>query len=112
MSAERQGWTPDAKTVSHVTAVCRKVDPEFEKEGGGTRHWVRDFFLPALAEAGYVVVSARLSEERVETAAGAIRRVMHPSSPERDCTECTDAAHAVAREWGFVAESEGGEGGG
>jgi hypothetical protein len=32
--------------------VVRPADEAFEKDGGGTRHWVRDHFLPALAAEG------------------------------------------------------------
>jgi hypothetical protein len=43
--------------VDQITAIVRRIDPEFEKEGGSTRHWVRDFFLPALADEGLRVLT-------------------------------------------------------
>lgn len=36
--------------------VVRPADEAFETDGGGTRHWVRDHFLPALAAEGLKIV--------------------------------------------------------
>jgi hypothetical protein len=36
--------------------VVRPADEAFEKDGGGTRHWVRDHFLPALGAEGLRIV--------------------------------------------------------
>jgi hypothetical protein len=35
--------------------VVRPADEEFEAAGGGTRHWVRDHFLPHLHAAGWSI---------------------------------------------------------
>jgi hypothetical protein len=34
--------------VNALTPVVRAADEQLESEGGGTRHWVRDCFLPRL----------------------------------------------------------------
>jgi hypothetical protein len=49
-------YEPPIELVAAVTSLVRRIDPEFEKEGGSTRHWVRDWFLPGLDEAGYEIV--------------------------------------------------------
>jgi hypothetical protein len=49
-------YEPPEDLVNEVTRVVRRIDPLFEKEGGSTRHWVRDWFLPTLDEAGYEIV--------------------------------------------------------
>ena len=46
----------DADCVRDVTAVVREADRLFEKVGGGSRHWVRDVFLPLLNTAGMRIV--------------------------------------------------------
>ena len=38
-----------------VVMIVRTADKKFIGEGGGTRHWVRDFFLPMLDAAGYQI---------------------------------------------------------
>jgi len=42
--------------VYAITSIVRAADELLEKEGGGTRHWVRDYFLPLLREAEYSLV--------------------------------------------------------
>jgi hypothetical protein len=41
--------------VRELAAIVRSADESHEKDGGGTRHWVRDHFLPALEEAGWTI---------------------------------------------------------
>jgi hypothetical protein len=36
--------------VRRITAAVREADRGFEKTGGGSRHWVRDWFIPMLAK--------------------------------------------------------------
>jgi len=45
-----------------VTAAVRVADGRFES-GGGTRDWVRECLLPALQEAGLVIVPSSLLNE-------------------------------------------------
>lgn len=44
--------------LTAVTTVVREADLSFMKDGGSTRHWVRDHFLPALERAGLTIVTA------------------------------------------------------
>lgn len=47
-------------TVDEFNAVVqatRAADESHQKEGGGTRHWLRDHFLPELDLSGYRIVS-------------------------------------------------------
>lgn len=39
-----------------VVQAIRTADKSFESAGGGTRHWLRDEFLPELDAAGYRIV--------------------------------------------------------
>jgi hypothetical protein len=41
--------------VRELAAIVHKADEQHECEGGGTRHWVRDCFLPHLEAAGWRV---------------------------------------------------------
>ncbi len=41
--------------VREIAEVVREADKNFEADGGGTRHWVRDHFLPGLEDAGFVI---------------------------------------------------------
>ena len=96
---------PDPDLVARVTSVCRKVDPLFEKEGGGTRHWVRDWFLPGLDEAGLMIVEkpARAvpdgdAVERYEKALAAICDTWdNPDHPRQDVRyqRCVSIARAA-----------------
>ncbi len=45
-----------SEQVQRITALVRRIDPLFEAEGGSTRHWVRDFFLPALEADGLALI--------------------------------------------------------
>lgn len=47
----------DASLVAQVTAVVREADAAFQRVGGGSRHWVRDCFLPLLNAAGFRVLA-------------------------------------------------------
>lgn len=49
----------DADTVNALTAIVRDADAKFEKGGGGSRHWTRDYFLPLLNQQGWIVVNPR-----------------------------------------------------
>ncbi len=51
------------EAVDVVTRACREADPRFVAEGGSTRHWARDHFLPALRAEGYVVALAAADQE-------------------------------------------------
>lgn len=42
--------------VREITAIVREADERFEVEGGSSRHWVRDHFLPGLEAAGFEIV--------------------------------------------------------
>jgi hypothetical protein len=46
----------DHDLVAGVTRAVRAADRQFEKEGGSSRHWVRDCFLPHLEATGLMVV--------------------------------------------------------
>lgn len=35
-----------------VTRAVRRADRDFQKVGGSSRHWVRDFFLPYVHQEG------------------------------------------------------------
>ena len=48
----------DTDVVRELTRICREADQHFQRVGGGTRHWVRDCFLPALNDAGWCVSAA------------------------------------------------------
>jgi hypothetical protein len=41
--------------VNRVTAAVREADEAFKKTGGGSRHWVRECFLPSLEKHGLTV---------------------------------------------------------
>jgi folate-dependent tRNA-U54 methylase TrmFO/GidA len=41
--------------VRELAAIVRRADEAHEVDGGGTRHWVRDHFLPELEEAGWTI---------------------------------------------------------
>mgnify|MGYP001024158143 CR=1 FL=1 len=60
MSPEPEDWTEDYEIINAVTLVVRQADVEFE--GGSSRHWVRDWFLPLLAKAGWRVVKEVTNE--------------------------------------------------
>lgn len=42
--------------VREITKIVRTADEQFEKDGGSSRHWVRDNFLPTLRSAGWRIV--------------------------------------------------------
>lgn len=46
----------DAVLVAAITAIVREADRAFEKAGGGSRHWVRECFLPMLNAGGFEVL--------------------------------------------------------
>ena len=46
----------DMPLVNAITAVVRDADQRFQKAGGTSRHWVRDWFLPLLNTAGMQIV--------------------------------------------------------
>jgi hypothetical protein len=41
--------------VRQVAQIVREADKAFEASGGGTRHWVRDHFLPVLNAYGFEI---------------------------------------------------------
>ncbi len=41
--------------VNALTPLVRAADERHSVEGGGTRHWVRDYFLPELRAAGWTI---------------------------------------------------------
>ncbi len=43
----------ESELVQAVTAIVRKADAEFQRDGGSSRHWVRDYFLPLLKAGGW-----------------------------------------------------------
>lgn len=44
--------------VRELAKIVRAADEAHEVEGGGTRHWVRDHFLPELEAAGWTILPA------------------------------------------------------
>lgn len=48
----------DNAVVTAITAIVREADRTFEHVGGGSRHWVRDCFLPLLNQRGWTCVQA------------------------------------------------------
>jgi hypothetical protein len=42
--------------IREIAKVVRAADERFEAEGGTTRHWVRDYFIPRLEAAGFTIV--------------------------------------------------------
>ncbi len=54
--SERVYWFEEPEMVNRLTSLVRKIDPLFEADGGGTRHWVRDWFLPELADQNLRIV--------------------------------------------------------
>lgn len=38
-----------------VVAAVRAADKQHQIEGGGTRHWLRDYLLPELHAAGFKI---------------------------------------------------------
>jgi hypothetical protein len=46
---------PGRDLVDVLTPLVHEADARHEVEGGGTRHWVRDYFLPELRAAGLTV---------------------------------------------------------
>jgi len=72
----------DADIVRDITAIVREADETFQRVGGGTRHWVRDCFLPFLNQKGWIVTGA------------AIVRSARPSPPPAEAQERYEAAVA------------------
>ena len=56
-----KGWEDvdgeNADYVNRITAVVREADRVFENVGGGSRHWVRDVFLPLLNRSGLYIAT-------------------------------------------------------
>lgn len=42
----------EEESIEALTLIMRECDKQFETSGGGTKHYVRDLLLPALAEKG------------------------------------------------------------
>lgn len=52
---------PEALTheeVRELAAIVRRADERHETDGGSTRHWVRDHFLPELEAANWTIKKA------------------------------------------------------
>jgi hypothetical protein len=49
--------------VRKLATIVRRADESHEKEGGGTRHWVRDHFLPELEASGWSITPPAESQE-------------------------------------------------
>lgn len=60
----------DVNIVNAVTAVVREADQAFNTLGGGSRHWVRDCFLPLLNKAGLIVQPAPAAVPEPQTTWG------------------------------------------
>jgi len=41
--------------LQEVTAAVREADEQFQSSGGSSRHWVDEYFLPALKKRGLEV---------------------------------------------------------
>lgn len=56
-SASRFDWDSDEghDRIRQITRVVQAADSEYEKSGGGSRHWVRDHFIPTLEAAGLTI---------------------------------------------------------
>lgn len=50
-------WESEAghDRIREITKVVRAADEAFEREGGSSRHWVRDHFVPLLEGAGLTI---------------------------------------------------------
>lgn len=46
----------EIEAIEKITAIMRECDSGFEKTGGSTRHYVRDWFLPLLRRNGLELV--------------------------------------------------------
>jgi len=46
------GEINETELVVKLTGIVRECDERFEKVGGSSRHWVRDFFLPYIRQHG------------------------------------------------------------
>ena len=60
----------DHELVRDLARVVREADEEFEKAGGGTRHWVRDHFLPHLQAANMRIARESVTDSDQPTSAG------------------------------------------
>jgi hypothetical protein len=49
----------DAVIAAGVTRIVREADDAFQRAGGGSRHWVRECFLPTLKHYGWDVAVPR-----------------------------------------------------
>lgn len=54
--ASRRVTEDTADTFAVLTQVVREADQALETAGGGSRHWLRDYFLPTLEAYGLAVV--------------------------------------------------------
>lgn len=54
----RFDWESEAghDRIRQIAKVVRAADERFEAEGGTSRHWVRDHFIPRLEAAGFTIV--------------------------------------------------------
>lgn len=51
------------KLLAIVTEAVREADETFKRTGGGTRHWVRDCFFPALADREVILTDSPVPTE-------------------------------------------------
>lgn len=58
----------DMDLLEAVTRAVRLADEAFQKEGGGSRHWVRYCFLPELEDAG-LMIARKPPRRRITTPA-------------------------------------------
>lgn len=52
----RASCVPVAGTIDEITKAVRNADMTFEREGGSSRHYVRECLLPSLDDVGLSVV--------------------------------------------------------
>lgn len=52
--------------LEEMTAIMREADQRFEMVGGGTRHYMRDIFLPMMEERGLLIVKRHSKIETSE----------------------------------------------
>jgi len=63
-------------TVKDITEIYRECDRKFSLTGGSTRHYVRDLFLPALEEAGFLIIKVSEAPKKIEIDQFEVKKVI------------------------------------
>lgn len=69
----RMADLPSDRMLDAITRAVRGADRQFEREGGSSRHWVRDCFLPELNALGLIVIERPLPRRPVPVDQGTWR---------------------------------------